>query len=89
MPVILALPVSVMIALGGILLASAVQTAIDCAYELAERRRKIKQLDVRVRVWTSLAAEETDPIEKGYKTARLVNLAYEKTLAEARESKNR
>ena len=79
MPVILALPASVLAALGGALLASAVQTAIEYAEELAERRRKIKRLDIRVRVWISLAAEETDPVEKGYKTARLLNLAYERS----------
>ena len=87
MPVILALPSAILIAILVILLEAGIQTLIDELRSASERRNKLKQLDVRVRVWTSLAAEEPDPVEKGYKTARLLNLAYEKSLAEAREKK--
>ena len=85
MPVILALPAAILISILVILLEAGIQTLIDELRSASERRNKLKQLDIRIRVWTSLAAEELDPVEKGYKTARLFNYAYEKSLAEARE----
>ena len=52
-------------------------TLLQVWEEWDEKRAKKKQYDKNIKLWELLAAEELDPIEKGYKTARLCNYAYE------------
>lgn len=54
-------------------------TLIDVWDEWDEKRKLRKQYNKEIKLWKKMAMEESDPIEKGYKVARLCNLAYEKS----------
>lgn len=75
---IIALPLSIIISLLALLTAVSVYTLAEKIGDGIERRKRIKQLDSLIESWTRLADEECDPLEKGYKTARLLNLEYER-----------
>ncbi len=62
-----------------------IETVIQVLDEKAEKRRAERQHKAKLRVWKQLAIEETDPIEKGYKVARLLNYAYENNRKEVTE----
>jgi hypothetical protein len=53
-------------------------TLLQVWEEWSEKRKLRKWYDIRIRVYKRLAMEETNPIEKGYKVARLCNYAYER-----------
>jgi len=71
---VLALPLAWLVAL----VASIPLTLIQAWDEWKEKRELRKWYDVRIKVYKRLAAEETDPIEKAYRTATLCNYAYER-----------
>ena len=77
---IIALPISVIISLLALLTSISVYTLAEEIADEIERRKRIKQLDDLIELWTRLADEECDPLEKGYKTARLLDLEYERKL---------
>lgn len=55
-------------------------TLLEAWIEWEEKRKLRKWYDVRIKVYKRLAMEETNPIEKGYKVARLCNYAYERSM---------
>lgn len=55
-------------------------TLLEAWVEWDEKRKLRKWYDVRIKVYKRLAMEETNPIEKGYKVARLCNYAYERSM---------
>lgn len=80
MQTLIALSASILSAVLIVILIASIQTLIDAIDEWQERRKRIRQLNILIDLWTRLADEERDPLEKGYKTARLLNLEYERKL---------
>lgn len=72
--IVLAAPIAWLVAL----IVSIPITLLQMWEEWDENRKLRKWYDVRIKVYKRLAMEETNPIEKGYKVARLCNYAYER-----------
>lgn len=71
---VVSIPLSFMIAF----VVSVPLTLLQVWEEWSKKRKLRKWYDIRIRVYKRLALEEKNPIEKGYKVARLCNYAYER-----------